>query len=407
MQFNPVRRRENMKISLFTIYAIFLSLMLSLTGACAHTDEQASQPEIYTYAIPDQVNDGWETAHMNDLGTNTEPILEMMNNYFNSSSRDVHGILIVKNGKLIFENYFPGYDYGPSNNGWKGPFLNFNRDTLHCLHSATKSFTSAMLGICIDLGFITDVHQKIFHFFPDFNHLMNPEKRQITVQHLLAMCSGLEWNEGDLPLVDDLNDLTRLIRSSDPIGYILAKPVIHTPGTTYYYSGGDTNLVGEIVHRVAGMNIDYLSRARLFSILGITNFTWLYFPYNPDIVYCSGDLYLRPRDMAKFGQLFLDRGIWKGNRVISESWVQTSTEPYISLEGNGTLNADAYGYQWWILDYHINDRIIHTYSARGWGGQQIIVIPELNAVLVFTGGNYTVYPPVHHIVRTYILPAIL
>jgi CubicO group peptidase (beta-lactamase class C family) len=93
--------------------------------------------------------------------------------------------------------------------------------------------------------------------------------------------------------------------------------------------------------------------------------------------------------------------------LLSEEWIGVSTEPYISLEGSGILNADAYGYQWWILDYIINDRAIQTYSARGWGGQQIIVVPELNAVLVFTGGNYNVYPPVHHIVKTYVLPAIL
>ena len=216
---------------------IFLSLLLFLTGACAQTDDIGNQAEFYTYQVPEQVNDGWETAHMADMGTDTEPILEMMNQYFGDNSRDVHGILIIKNRKLIFEEYFPGYDFGPSETGWRGPYLYFDRNTLHCLHSATKSFTSAMLGISIDLGYISDEHEKMFHYFPEYNHLMNPEKRQITVQHLLAMCSGLEWNEGDLPLTDDLNDLSRMLRSPDPIGYILQKPVIHTPGTTYYYSG--------------------------------------------------------------------------------------------------------------------------------------------------------------------------
>jgi CubicO group peptidase (beta-lactamase class C family) len=385
----------------------FLSILLFLTGACGQTDDIGNQAEFYTYQVPEQVNDGWATAHMHDVEADTEPILEMMNQYFRDSSRDVHGILIIKNRKLIFEEYFPGYDFGPSETGWRGPYLYFDRNTLHCLHSATKSFTSAMLGISIDLGYISDEHEKMFHYFPEYNHLMSTEKRQITVQHLLAMCSGLEWNEGDLPLTDDLNDLSRMLRSPNPIGYILQKPVIHTPGTTYYYSGGDTNLVGEIVHRVASMNIDYLSREQLFAPLGITNFYWLYFPYNQNFVYCSGDLYLRPRDMAKFGLLFLDGGLWKGNRIISEKWTRISTDQYISLADTGILNADAYAYQWWILDYLVNDQRIHSYSARGWGGQQIIVLPELNAVLVFTGGNYNIYPPVHHIVRTFIIPAIL
>lgn len=407
LALNPVCRRKNMKLFIHTPGIILLAVILSLSVSCNTNTDQSSQSGVYSYQVPEKVNDGWETTHMNDLGADTEPIQDMMNIYFNDTSRNVHGILIVKNRKLIFETYFPGYDYGPPETGWKGPFLEFNRDTQHCLHSATKSFTSAMLGICIDSGYISDEYQKMYHYFPEYNHLISPEKRQITVQHLLAMCSGLEWNEGDLPLTNDLNDLTRMIRSPDPIGFILGKPVIHPPGTTYYYSGGDTNLVGEIVHRVSGMNIDHLSRERLFAALGITNFSWLYFPYNPNVVYCSGDLYLRPRDMAKFGQLFLDKGVWKGVRIISENWTRTSTEPYISLEGTGNLNADAYGYQWWILDYLVDNQTIHTYSARGWGGQQIIVVPELDAVLVFTGGNYTVYPPVHHIVRTYILPAII
>jgi CubicO group peptidase (beta-lactamase class C family) len=219
------------------------------------------------------------------------------------------------------------------------------------------------------------------------------------------MSSGLQWNEGDIPLTDMNNDLRQVIISPDPIGYILGKPVIHEPGTHYYYSGGDTNLVGDVVRRATGLNVDLFSRQHLFNHLGITNFYWLYFPNAPDIVYCSGDLYLRPRDMAKFGQLFLDKGIWKGKRLISEEWVIKSTSPHI--EADNRPNSDTYGFQWWILDYTVNDQTVHSYSARGWGGQQIVVFPELNAVVVFTGGNYNVTPPVHSLLRLYILPALL
>lgn len=359
----------------------------------------------YTYRVPEQVGDGWKTAHINDVGITIYSILEMMNNYFKYSTRDVHGILIVRNRKLVFEEYFPGYDFGPGNTGYKGPYLFFNRDTLHCMHSVTKSFASTLIGLAIDKGFITGVNEKMFSYFPDYDSLRTVEKDKVTLEHLLSMTSGIEWNEGDVPLYDSRNDLTRMLRSTDPIGYILGKPIVTEPGITFYYKGGDTNLLGEIVKRATGLNADEFSGPYLFTKLGITNYYWTYFPYAKDIVYVSGDLYLRPRDMAKFGLLFLDEGVWQGERIISKEWVNQSTKEYIPL--GGFHSATAYGYQWWIKDYLIYNNSVHTYSARGWGGQQIIVISQLNAVIVFTGGNYLSYVPVDEIMLNYILPALL
>jgi CubicO group peptidase (beta-lactamase class C family) len=246
----------------------------------------------------------------------------------------------------------------------------------------------------------------MFDYFPDYETFRTAEKEKVTIEFLLSMTSGIEWNEGDVPLTNPDNDLARLIRSSDPIGFILQKPIVTEPGTTYYYKGGDTNLLGEIVKRATGLNADRFSRERLFSKLGITDYYWTYFPLAPDVVYVSGDLYLRPRDMAKFGLLFLDEGVWQGERIISKEWVKQSTREYISLRG--TINgATAYGYQWWINDYMINNQTVHSYSARGWGGQEIIIFPQLNAVVVFTGGNYDTYVPVDEIIINYILPALI
>lgn len=391
--------------TLLTIVAI-LSISLYFSSCQKQKDIVPSDTD-YTYRVPPQTGDGWITADLSEVDMYYSPLVRMMREYFGTNTRDVHSILIVKDRKLVFEEYFPGYDFGPGNNGWKGDYLDFNRDTLHCLHSATKSFTSAMLGIAMDKGFLADENEKMFSFFPEYGYLWDDQKDKITLKHLLTMTSGLEWNEGDLPLTDERNDLTRMIRSSDPIGYILGKPVVSEPGTTYYYSGGDTNIVGEVVQKTSGLNVDHLSREHLASHLGITNFSWLYFPYNNNVVYCSGDIYMRPRDMAKFGQLFLDGGVWDGKRIISEEWVLRSTSQHVTFEE--AWNADGYGYQWWIYDYYVQGRqeYVHSYSARGWGGQNIIVLPELNTVIVFTGGNYTVSPPTHYIVREFILPAIL
>jgi CubicO group peptidase (beta-lactamase class C family) len=390
------------------LLAIIVLLIISLVfSSCKKPTETRPSYADYNYNVPDQTNDGWETAHLSDVNINGAPLVRMMREYFGTRTRDVHSILIIKDRKLVFEVYFPGYDYGPGNAGWRGPYLYFNKDTLHCLHSATKSFTSAMLGIAIDRGFLPDENERMFSYFPEYSHLWDEQKDKITLKHLLTMTSGLEWNEGDIPLTDEQNDLTQMIRSSDPIGFILGKPVVSEPGTTYYYSGGDTNLVGEVIHKATGLNVDLLSREHLFAYLGITNFSWLYFPYNNNVVYCSGDIYMRPRDMAKFGQLFLDGGLWEGKRIISEEWVLRSTSLHFTFDQS--WNADGYGYQWWIFDYYVSssNQYVHSFSARGWGGQDIIVLPQLNTVVVLTGGNYNVYPPDHDIVRQYILPAIL
>ena len=157
-------------------------------------DNNPAEDTSYTYRAPEQVWDGWETGHAADVGVDIYPLLDMMNKYFGHSTRDVHGILIIKMGKLIFEEYFPGCDYEPGNTGYKGAYLHFNRDTLHCMHSVTKSFASTLIGIAIDKGFISGVDEKMCSFFPEYDSLKTTEKEKVTIEHLLSMTSGLKWN---------------------------------------------------------------------------------------------------------------------------------------------------------------------------------------------------------------------
>jgi CubicO group peptidase (beta-lactamase class C family) len=338
-----------------------------------------------------------------EVGINLEPLAEMMN-YYHSIEHKVHSILIVKKGKLVFEEYFPGYKFGSRSNRWQGDYLHFNWDTTHFLGSSTKSFVSALVGIAIDKKFINDKKVSMFSYFPDYSHLQDELKNKITIEHLVSMTAGLEWLDG----VGLETDLIKMHQSPDPIGYYLDRPVVDEPGTVFLYNSGNPTVAGEIIKRASGLDIFAFSGEYLFKELGVTKFWWLYLPNN--IVACSGELFTTPRTMVKLGYLFLNKGLWKGTRIISEEWINKSVSPYIQLPQphNSTTPADSYGYSWWIYDYELEGGYrVHSYSARGWGGQMIIVLPALDSVVVFTQGYYyEFYHPAHHIMTRYILPAI-
>ena len=310
--------------------------------------------------------------------------------------------MIVKNDKLVFEEYFSGHDFLYNGQNFHGNYIEFDRNTRHDTHSATKSFTSILVGIAIEKGFIQSTADKIFNYFPDYVNLSDQQKEKITVKHLLTMSSGFEWNEWDVPISQNNHDIIRLIFSSDPVYYILNKPVVTEPGTVFYYNGGTVDLLGQIVKRASGMEVENFSNTYLFGLLGITNYNWQTM-YGSGVTCCHGDVYITPRDMAKIGYLYLKKGIWNGTRIISEEWVNNSIQKHITPPVNW---AYGYGYLWWLRSYFTGSRFYFTINAEGWGGQQIIIIPSENMVVVFTGANYVSNPPNDEIMNSYILPAL-
>ncbi|MEJ2506846.1 MAG: serine hydrolase, partial [Ignavibacteriaceae bacterium] len=315
---------------------------------------------------------------------------------------EVHSVVIVKNDKLVFEAYFPGHDFYYSGENFHGDYIDFDRDTRHDTHSATKSFTSALVGIAIDKGLIPNVEDRIFNYFPEHSSLIDSQKEKITIEHMLTMSSGFKWNEWDVSISQNNHDIVRFNQSSDPIAYLLSKPVITEPGQAYYYNGGGVDLLGQIVRRATGMNVKSFSDINLFSLLGITNYNWQTL-YPSRITCCHGDIYITPRDMAKFGYLYLKKGDWNGTQIISEEWINNSIQNFITPPVNW---AYGYGYLWWLKRYTSLNGIYNAFNAEGWGGQQIIVIPSENMVVVFTGANYVDNPPNDEIMSNYILPAL-
>jgi CubicO group peptidase (beta-lactamase class C family) len=365
--------------------------------------QETPAPLPYQYSVPVSENDGWETDSLQAAGLDLASIKNMMDYLDNWENDNLHSILIVRNGKLVFEEYFHGYTFNPANpNNCRGEYILYDRNYADSLCSATKSFTGALTGIAIDQGFIEDVNVRLFSFFPDYSALNDDQRKdRIEIRHLLSNTSGLYWPEWDSEPTDPANPLRGLLAAPDPIKYILDRPMVSEPGMTFNYSGGNTNLLGEIIRRSSQLNADEFSRIYLFGPLGIGNFRWVYFPNG--LVYTSGDLYLRPRDMAKFGQLFLDGGMWKGSRLLSEGYVNRSLSAVISSEQ--VRLADAYGYAWWIESFQIKGQAVLTQSARGWGGQYIFLISEKEMVVVLTAGNYYTFDYAKDIFEKYILPA--
>jgi CubicO group peptidase (beta-lactamase class C family) len=238
------------------------------------------------------------------VGLNATKLCALVARFEEWKEANLHGVVVVRNGKLAFEHYFRGYDLKARN----GPgIVDFDAATTHDLRSMTKSVTALVLGAVIDHGSIASVDQSVLSFFPDYADLRTPEKERITIRHLLTMSMGLAWSEGP----PNTNEIT-LSRSPDPYRYVLSLPIVEPPGAVWNYSAGATALIGGILARATGKRFDDLTAALLLNPLGISDVAWTWLPNGDPVDWCC--FWMRPRDMAKIGQLVLDRGRWKVNK---------------------------------------------------------------------------------------------
>jgi CubicO group peptidase (beta-lactamase class C family) len=384
--------------------------VVALAIGCGEGTQPATSTRDQSTRAPVQFGEDWEEASLADVGMEAGPIDNLIK-LLRTQEHEYHSLLVVKDGKLVVEEYFGGQDADLSGYefGLKPPVV-FDRDTPHFQASVTKSITSILLGIAIDKGFIQGVDEKMFSFFPEHADLKTGDKEGLTVADMLIMGTGIPWDES-YPYTDLRNDLTRMWHHTDPIRVVLEKPVIAKPGTRLLYNSGTTNLLGEIVRRQTGMSLVEFAGRHLFAPLGISSYEWVGFEHDPEMAFASSGLYLRPRDMAKIGQLYLQQGIWNGERIVSQEWVQKSVERAISIpkSARGADHASGYGYQWWLEEYRSGK--IEAFSARGHGLQFIVVLPELNMIVVFTGGAWSISPfqaaiKYNQMIEEYILPAV-
>ncbi len=267
---------------------------------------------------------------------------------------NLHSLIMIRNGHVIFEVYVPPYD----------------KDTLHNVKSVTKSIMSALVGIALQEGILDSLDQTVSEYFPEYiTDDMDPRKRSITLRHLLTMTSGLDLDENG-PIMNGI------FGSDDWIEATFARPISGDPGRRFLYCSALSHTMSGILSRASKQSLLELCNRYLFGPLGINGIQW---KQGPKGYYFGGsELFMTPRDMVKFGLLFLNQGRWGGEQVVPADWVRESTRDHMA----GIEADDGYGYWWWQV---LTDD--YGYKAAGWGGQRIFVLPRRNMVVVATSAD--------------------
>ena len=349
-------------------------VLLCLAPACFLTQPGKTGETVSTY-FP---NDEWQSSTPEEQGLDSALILQMFQE-IRDKHIDIHSLLLVRNGHLVTEAYFDPY----------------TQTMKHPVFSVTKSVTSILTGIALHEGYIKSLDQKVLDFFPAIAANVTDENVQdITLEYLLTMSAGYNTTT-TLPA----EELHQKDANFDTVDHILTyNSILQKPGTTFFYDSGLSHLMSAIIQETTGISTLEYAQEKLFGPLGITGVSWETDPRG--IPLGNTGLTLSPRDMAKLGYLYLNRGQWKGEQIVPAKWVDQSTTKHI--ETKGLMNAaedDGYGYFWWIDAYG-------GYSAHGFGGQYIFVVPKLNLVAVFTSGlTDPDFPTPRRLMEEYILPA--
>jgi CubicO group peptidase (beta-lactamase class C family) len=324
--------------------------------------------EITQVALKKSTTDWQIGGFKSENKTSIIELSEMERLISKDSLPNTHSVLISKKGKIVYENYFDGY----------------NARIPHDMRSASKSISSAIVGIALDKSLFKSVEQSIFDFLQnDYQMLKDSLKSEIDIQSLLTMSSGL-----------DADDYTRERKSSasentyqptlDWTETILKAKMINEPNTKANYGSANPHLLGVAMDSVVSETLELFMDKNLFQKLEISNYI-----IQTDLKgkpYFGGGMYLTPKDMLKFGELYLNKGSFESQRVLSKNWAKNSFKNYLNLENVPDKNG--YGYLWWHNTYQVNGKNIKSNEARGNGGQYIFVIPSLKIVVVVTSGNY-------------------
>ena len=290
----------------------------------------------------------------------------------------INSILIFHAKKLLYEHYFNG----------------FTKDSLHDVRSSFKSVTSLLTGIAIDIGFIKDLNQKVYGFFPEFTTIANYDdwKKVMTIKNLLEMESGFDCEEFN----DGKDCEAEMVNTKDWVKFSLDLPMKGPPGMVWAYTSCNPIIIGGILSHVAKMSIMEFAKKYLFDPMGITDYRWTIDSVGQATT--AGSFFMKPEDMIKLGELVLQNGVWNGKRIVSEKWLKESTGAKIPIPDFSFVKFSRsaiaipqpayYGYYWYnelLKTKRYEENIVFS---SGNGGQYIMIMPDLELVVVFTQSNF-------------------
>jgi len=349
-------------------------------------------PAPYVYRPPLKEGDGWSVGRLSEVGISLGPIREMIEKEIDPPATSVeaqyiHGLLIARHGKLVFEDYFYG---------WHSAIPHDSR-------SASKSLTAVLTGAVIEAGYdlspSTGVYSAVYQGkLPDG---LDPLKQKITLENLLTMSSGFYCDDSDPDAPGNEDVMQSQEEENDWYKYTLELPMALAPGEEAIYCSVNPNLIGKVLEATTGKPLEVLFQELIADPLQIDQYHLILQPTGEP--YMGGGIHWLPRDFMKLGQLMLNGGMWNGKRVISEEWAKRSSSPLYDIRER------QYGYLWWVEDYPYLDGKVRAYFAGGNGGQTVLVIPELDLVVEFWGGNYssrTLYRIYEVMIPDYILKAV-
>lgn len=365
---------------------------LAMSPGASDIPARSSTDRTYSASAPEETGDDWRAASPEDMNLKAGPLVDLVNAVVQGEFPKTHSILVAKSGSLVFEQYFYGFD----------------REILHDMRSASKSLTSTLIGLAIERRLIDSVDAKVLPFFPEYRlyQAWDPLKATISLRDLMTMSSGLDADDADPQSAAAERTYQSQSAQPDWTKLALDAPMIAVPGTRLIYGGANPLILGAILDHVVNGRAEWFMEEALFQPLGIVNYRLFMDPTGTP--YLGGGIHLRPRDMLKLGQIYLDDGQWQGRRILPKEWVDESFGKYGRLEPLDR-NGNEYGYLWWHENYQVNGKTLASVEARGNGGQYIFVVPALDLVTVITSGNYrgglelTRQP--QRIFERYVLPA--
>ncbi len=317
------------------------------------------------YQLPRKMSDGWEVGSAAGDVEGLKKIKIGIAGILKEDFPHIHSLLVVKKGKLVLDEYF--YGYGP--------------EEKHPIQSVTKSVFSLLFGVAQDQGLVF-IGQKLFSYFPEYRSRPGWDSRedQISLGMLLTMRSGVacdDWQNSKVCSWD-------MVNSPDWLNFSLSLPLGNLPGKHFAYCGACLTPLSAILAAKSGMGVPGFAEKYLFGPLGIKDVEWMEGPGSVTPV--SFGLSLRPRDLAKLGQLILNQGKWNGAQVISKDWIKRSTS--VQVRRNQKKGEADYGFLWWIRAFPAGGKNIRVIDGWGVGGNHLFIVPDLDLVCVITAGNY-------------------